>query len=147
MTEQPVTVSVDGSHRVVGVRVHSVEPVRTTSALADAVAAAYRTALAGDDPPPRTMPVARRIRRISAAPRPELLERHQVRYRQPVPARSNASATGYSANGCVLVDLAPSGPRGTVSADAGWLAQTTADRLAAAVTEAYHDAYARRDQP
>ena len=55
--------------------------------------------------------------------------------------------TGSSHNGCVTVTLAPHGPRGAVDADPGWLAQTSGPRLGAAVTEAFRDAYSRRDQP
>lgn len=141
-----LSVTVDGSQRVVGVEVHAIEPVRSASALDDAVAAAYRAALVGDDPAPATLPVARRVRRISAAPRADLLERHQIRYqdtgRRPQPP---SAVTGTSVNGCVSVGLGPSGPRGSVTADAGWLAQTSATRLSTAVAEAFHDAYARRD--
>jgi hypothetical protein len=50
-----------------------------------------------------------------------------------------------SDNQCVSVVLPPTGGRGRLQVDPGWLQQTSGTRLGAAITEAYVAAYTRRD--
>ena len=151
-----MAVTVDPTLRVTCVEVRSLEPLRTPTALRQAFEAAYRDALARrlrrDDHAPddrqRERPVARRVRRISAAPTPELVNRHQIRYRErgTSAAGQRGLVVGTSTNGCVTVVLPPANPRGVLDSDPGWLATTTGARLSAAITEAFAEAYARRDQ-
>jgi DNA-binding protein YbaB len=149
-----VTVTIDPLLRVVAVQVHAAEGLRTDESLNEALSGAYRDALArrvtpsSPDPQPGTpRPVARRVRRVSARATPERLERHQVRYRPQPSAGRARSVTGSSDNQCVTVTLAPSASRGVVTADPGWLAQTTGPRLSGALTEAFLDAHSRRSDP
>lgn len=152
-----VTATVDPTLRVLRVQVNRLEAVRTPAALTEAFEAAYRAALSrrvrrsedrsGSSSAAR--PVARRIRRISPAPTPELLDRHETRYRDRglAPARRRGEVVGTSRNECVSVTLPAANPRGLLDVDPGWLAVTTRSRLSGAITEAFADAYARRDQP
>ncbi|GAB3256759.1 hypothetical protein [Nocardioides dilutus] len=153
-----VRVTIDPLLRVVAVQVHVADGLRTDASLNQALAGAYRNALATrvtpspDALPPDALPgaprpVARRVRRVSARATPERLERHQVRHQPRSSARLSRPVTGRSDNDCVTVTLAPANPRGVVTADPGWLAQTTAPRLSGALTEAFLDAYSRRSDP
>lgn len=145
-----VSVTIDPMLRVVAVQVHAADGLRTDASLNEALASAYRNALAtrvtpSPDPAPGApRPVARRVRRVSARATPEQLERHQVRHQPRPAARRSGPVTGISDNHCVTVTLGPASPRGVVTADPGWLSQTTAPRLSGALTEAFLDAYSRR---
>lgn len=57
-----------------------------------------------------------------------------------------AAVTGQSDNTCVTVRLDPASSRGRlVDVDQGWLRQTSAARLAAAIDESFVDAYRKGD--
>jgi hypothetical protein len=147
-----LTVTVDPLLRVVAVQVHTVDELRTDKALDTALSGAYRNALAArvtprDPSPGAARPVARKVRRVSARATPARLTRHEVRRRPQPPALRARPVTGSSDNQCVTVTLAPAAPRGSVTADPGWLAQTTATRLSGALTEAFLDAHSRRSDP
>jgi hypothetical protein len=148
-----LTVTIDPLLRVVAVQVHAADALRTDDALNQALTGAYRSALgarvrpSGDSAPDAPRPVARRVRRVSARATPERLERHQVRHRPQPSAPRVRTVTGSSDNDCVTVTLAPAASRGVVTADPGWLAQTTAPRLSGALTEAFLDAHSRRSDP
>lgn len=147
-----VTVTIDPTLRATLVRIESVERVRSPEQLAHAVGAAYSAALSArfagpddanaDDPPPG----ARRVR-LQVRPIPDLVARHQAgRQTTPRPRRRvPREEVGTSVNGCVTVTLPVFGPRGRADADAGWLRQANGAQVGAAVTEAFHDAYSRRD--
>lgn len=147
-----VSVTIDPLLRVVAVQVHAAEGLRTDDALDEALAGAYRNALSArvrprESPPGASRPVARRVRRVSARATPERLERHQVRHRPQQPGLRGGPVTGTSDNRCVTVTIGPASSRGVVSTDPGWLTQTTATRLSAALTEAFLDAHSRRRDP
>ena len=154
-TDGSLSVTIDPVLQVVGVEIHVVDQLRTPLSLDAALSAAYTSALAarlprpdqGPSPAVRPRPVARRVHRVSAAATPERLNRHRVRYEEPLPRLPRDPVTGSSHNGCVTVTLTPHGPRGAVAADPGWLAQTSGPRLGAALTEAFLDAHSRKDQP
>ena len=55
------------------------------------------------------------------------------------------AVSGTSGNECVTVHLGPGSAHGHVVADPGWLATATASKVAAAVSEAFADAYEKRD--
>ncbi len=53
---------------------------------------------------------------------------------------------GVSDNDCVRVTLDIASSHGVVDADAEWLANAAATNIASAVTQAYTDAYGKRDE-
>ena len=148
-----LSVTIDPLLRVVAVQVHVADGLRTDASLNQALTGAYRDALATrvaptpDSPQGATRPVARRVRRVSARATPERLARDHVRYRPQPSAQPARPVSGSSDNQCVTVTVAPTTPRGVVTADPGWLAQTTAPRLSGALTEAFLDAHSRRGDP
>ena len=151
-----LTVTIDPTLRVQQVQVHSVDALRTPAQVRDAFEAAYHDALSrrlpdsddGQEAGTAERPVARRVRRISARPTRERLDRHQIRYRERNRPATHirGEVTGTSQNDCVSVTLGPASPRGVLEVDPGWLATTVGSRLGGAITEAFHDAYARRDE-
>lgn len=54
--------------------------------------------------------------------------------------------TGVSENNCVTVVLDIASSHGTVDADPGWLSQASRTNVGRAITEAFHDAYRKRDE-
>lgn len=150
-----VTVTVDPTLRITAVRVRDVDAVRSPDAVTSAFEAAYRAALIlrlrpHDDggAAGRSRPVARRVRRVNPAPTAERLARHRSRHGDPERPRDRrlGEVTGTSANRYVSVRLPVANPRGHLDVDPTWLAVTTRARLGRAITEAYADAYTRRDE-
>jgi hypothetical protein len=149
-TDEALTVALDPQLRVTGVQVHTVEPLRDPARLDEAFAAAYAEALSRAVPITTPVPElpALRPRRVTLTvrkPTQDLLNRHEVRVRDHLQPRKPVvgEQTGESANRCVSVTLPPTGGRGHLRVDAGWLQQTNGTRLGAAITEAYADAYAQ----
>ena len=149
-TDEALTVTVDPQLRVTGVQVHTVEPLRDPVRLDEAFASAYAEALAGRRPietPAESLATLRPQRVVLTVRKPTAaaLDRHEVRVRDHLQPRRPRprEQTGVSANQCVSVILPPTGGRGHLRVDAGWLQQTNGTRLGAAITEAYADAYAQ----
>ena len=151
-----VSVTIDASYRVSDVRVVDRPEARTPDGLAQAVAGAYEAAMAARlerlralrPPRPageRPVPVATllTVRRPTA----EDLTRHRIRKESPtLPQHGDpGEVTGVSRNDCVHVTLPPAQPRGTVTADPGWLANAQTANIASALVEAFTDAYRQRD--
>jgi hypothetical protein len=100
------------------------------------------------DPAPGTERVtANRVVMPPRRPLRELLEEQTARRRPAATGPSRAllgTARGVSDNGCVTVELDASGPGGRPEVDPGWLTQATASQVAAAITQAFADAYRER---
>ena len=148
-----LTVTLDAGLRVTGVQVHVVEPLRDPARLEEAFAAAYAEALTREVPVATAVPSLPTLRptRVVLTVRPPtqaVLDRHEVRVRDHLaPRRPHPrEQTGVSDNECVRVVLPPTGGRGRLEVDPGWLQQTNGTRLGAAITEAYAAAYAGADR-
>ena len=150
-----VRVAIDPPNRVAHVHVLRAEGVSTPETLDAAVAAAYRTALAGRRRTPATQarrerPVARSIRLTAPALTPGSYDRHRVREasqaERAMRRGTPGAVTGRSTNDCVTVTLGPASAAGRVDADAGWLRTATSTSISRAVTEAFTAAYAERDR-
>jgi hypothetical protein len=149
-----VTLTLDPTLRILRAEVGRIDLVRTEDALNSALTSAYAVALSGRaahadpaDTPHGEPPQPRRLRLEVRRPTPEMLARHQVRERanaRPRP-RFPREERGTSANGCLAVTLPVASPRGPVEVDHGWLQLANSAQLGAALTEAYNDAYSRRD--
>jgi hypothetical protein len=150
-----MTVTIDPTLRVASVQVGSIEPLRSVDALNAVFAEAYAAALAarfsdGQHAGPTVSgdrPVARRQHLTVRPPTPDMLNRHQVRVQTNTQPRMRTprEGVGVSTNECVTVTVSPVGARGRIDADPGWLQQTNAARLGAAIAEAFQAAYTRRD--
>jgi hypothetical protein len=160
-----VLVSLDTRGRLAGVQMSGLpDELRRPEALATAVDRAFRRAVLaehpsrarGDGPPPPARrgpanpPRPVREDRSGLGPSAATLERQRVhaadRLTGIAPAEPDLTPTGLSANECVRVTLHPAGSNGRVEVDAGWLSQAPAQKVAAAVTEAFAAAYERRDR-
>lgn len=147
-----VVVSIDADNRLVGLVVNRVDAIRTPADLTTAVSTAHRIAVVqgyvAATPALRAgaRPVARStIRR--PVHRPELLDRHEVRAESRAegrPSRPVGPVTGASDNDCVWVELALAQPIGVLGAEPGWLANAAAHHIAAAVVQAFGQAYQER---
>ncbi len=129
------------------------DDLRDPSTLSDAVRAAHHAALVGprNETLPRPLP-----RPVSLAARPPIkatnpwVEGRTIgpvdsEWAHRVLAARPGVVDGTSGNGCVTVTLAPGSTAGSVAADPGWLRQAEAQHVATALTEAFADAYRKRD--
>ncbi len=145
-----VAVTIGQTYRVRAVRILKVAEVRSPTALAAAFAAAHSAALKGrssrDERPRTARPRAVAVRPTFRRPGRHDLERHRIRTETPRgERRATPVIAGLSANRCVRVTLDPARSSGTVAADPGWLAQAGPSAISSAITEAFHHAYAERD--
>lgn len=162
---EAVLVSLDARGRLASVQMPGLpDELRRPEALATAVDRAFRRAVLGDHrpparshvpPPPARRAPANRPRpvrqdRQGLGPSAATLERQRVhaadRLTGIAPSDSDLTPTGVSANQCVRVTLDPGGSNGRLDVDPGWLSQAPAQKVAAAVTEAFAAAYERRDR-
>lgn len=156
-----VTVTIDPTNRLTGVAIGALpEELRESSALSAAVDHAFQAAIlerirlakgpAAEANQRRRIPTARRLEKrwrpldnILESGRPFVApdfaaartRRHQV----------VRAVRGISDNQCVAVTLDLGGSRGELEFDPGWLRQARATNIAAAITEAFTDAYQNRD--
>lgn len=155
-----VTVTVDPTNRVTSVVVSGLddelrEPAGLDRRVRQAAAVARARRLedsrpadlrAERDTPPvprRPSPTRHRIANLMRSGRqPELPDFAEVRRLRLSPV---AATTGISRNTCVTVLLGPGSSDGDVSADPGWLATASIGQISNAVTQAFDDAYGKRD--
>lgn len=154
-----VSVTVDPTDRVTEVRILADAPeLRQPEGLRDAVDQAARAArLARIDAlrPPRVrgrarpqaaraedQPVVAVQNRMGTgwAPDPASLVRHHYDTEDLGPA------TGVSDNDCVTVTVGIASSSGVVTADPGWLANARVSAVEQAITQAYDEAYRKRDE-
>lgn len=149
-----VTVVTDEWGRLSTVSLHDVdESWRTEHTLIDAVQAAWRQALASTREPAPSRPAGQRPRAIRS-PRPvhRPLDNWAATGRAMMPSApmeptgpAFGVATGASDNDCVNVRLHLGGPGGDMKVDQGWLQSAQVENVAKAITEAFADAYRRRN--
>ena len=152
-----VTVTVDPTDRVARVEVRSRDTIRRPEGLARAVDQAYRAAqLARIDALPGRHGSRGDLHVAGTGERPPVVAVRDVSgtgyvsTRRPSPETGRPEdfgpTSGVSDNDCVRVTLDVASSRGAVDAGADWLANATATNIGNAVTEAYADAYRKRDQ-
>lgn len=154
-----VEVTIDPTDRVTAVRLIAEVPViRRPQGLRDAVEEAFRAArrarlnaLGVFDQEstargrPRAEAPSRSIRTVENwmgtgwQPDPSSLRPHRF------DTSDFGPTAGVSANNCVTVSLDIASSHGTVDAEPGWLSQATRTNIGRAITEAFHDAYRKRD--
>lgn len=153
---QTLTVTIDPTHRVSGVQIHNLDPLRSPAALSGAFDAAYAEALAArrTDPAPAArpegqLPVARPLQLSVMPVTPDMLNRHSIRTETKFnPSRAGhgyREEVGISNNTCVSATVRPASPVGPIEVDAGWLQNARASNVANAIVEAFTDAYSKRD--
>ncbi len=151
-----VTVTVDPTDRVIAVTVRDRDAIRSTEGLRQAVELAFQAARmhrlgvhtpSGKPSGPLTVD-------SGPSPRPILLvtdesDRHvpQPRDRSgpTVAQRDFGPTSGVSDNDCVTVTLDVASSHGTVDADQGWLSTALPTKIGDAITQAFAQAYGKRD--
>lgn len=157
---EQIVVELDEDRRLERVEVRSLEPdLRDSAALRTAFDVAWSSALERSRSPVAASAGATGTGPRTAAARGPLLTRPplpSLTGREPhwslirslsgrAGGPEDLSPTGASDNDCVHVRLDPASARGRLDdIDAGWLSQTTPDRLASAITEAFTHAYEKR---
>lgn len=157
VTETDIVIRLDDDFRFAGIdvallTVEQREPARLAADFDAAYSAAMdrnatKRAAAS---PQRRVPGTPTMARPALRSRPPLPDRtggepHWDLIRLGAERRDDLDPTGRSDNDCVRVSLDPASSRGRlVDVDAGWLAQTTPDRLESAVVEAFRQAYEKR---
>ncbi|KRC52902.1 MULTISPECIES: hypothetical protein [unclassified Nocardioides] len=152
-----VTVTVDATDRVRQVEVRERDSVHDPAALAAAVEHAYRAAVMDRLEalyPDRGLDPDRRIAGLDGHPPIRTVENRQGQHvARPRAPRSTAllerrfsPTEGISANECVTVTLALASSWGPVVADPGWLANARPSNVGDAITQAFADAYRKRDE-
>lgn len=149
--------TIDPTNRVVGTHVTRLtDDLRHGPTLATAVDRAYRAAVLtrmaasdSDDRRRREPPTARQAS-AEWIPLDDILESgrefvppdfHAARNRR----RTFRADEGISRNECVTVVLDLGGSNGSLTFDNGWLRQAEAANVASAITQAFQDAYRKRD--
>jgi len=154
-----VVVGLDASRRVSGISITALpEDLRTPAGLTAALRRAYLDAVGarlderlGSARPQGERPVAR-AERTPAPPRSD--DYGHVPHEQlvefwkrdlPEPPRATGHETGVSSNECVRVRLHTTDHFADIDLDPGWLQSARVSSVAAAVLEAFQDAYTKRN--
>lgn len=152
-----VTVTVDATDRVSHVEVRERDSIHDPAGLAAAVEHAYRAAVMNRLAaryPDRGLDPDRQVAGLHGHPPIRTVENRQgVHVAQPRAPRATSllerrfsPTEGISANECVTVTLGLASSWGPVAADPGWLANARPTNIGDAVTQAFADAYRKRDE-